>query len=116
MCVFVFLLFTFQGWSKHNAFHVCITSYNIAVQDHRAFKQKKWKYLILDEVGYRSRLDTCMRASAHLVKQYTKIYVQSSAFHLCLQVGINILQSEVYTQVLYIFTTLEHAMGYLICV
>ena len=38
------------GWTKANAFHVCITSYNIAVQDHRAFKQKKWKYLILDEV------------------------------------------------------------------
>ncbi|KAL5477552.1 hypothetical protein EMCRGX_G024363 [Ephydatia muelleri] len=37
------------GWTKRNAFHVCITSYNIAVQDHRALKQKKWKYLILDE-------------------------------------------------------------------
>jgi len=37
------------GWSKQNTFHVCITSYNIAVQDHRAFKQKRWKYLILDE-------------------------------------------------------------------
>lgn len=40
-----------QGWSKYNAFHVCITSYNIAVQDNRSFKQKKWKYLILDEVN-----------------------------------------------------------------
>ena len=39
-----------QGWTKRNAFHVCITSYNIAVTDHRAFKQMKWKYLILDEV------------------------------------------------------------------
>ena len=29
---------------------MCITSYNIAVTDHRAFKQMKWKYLILDEV------------------------------------------------------------------
>ncbi|XP_019852163.1 PREDICTED: helicase domino-like isoform X2 [Amphimedon queenslandica] len=37
------------GWSRQNSFHVCITSYNIAVQDHRAFKQKRWRYLILDE-------------------------------------------------------------------
>ena len=46
---FHFLL-PFKGWTKRNAFHICITSYNIAVQDHRALKQKKWKYLILDEV------------------------------------------------------------------
>ena len=29
--------------------NVCITSYNLAVQDHRVFKRIKWKYLILDE-------------------------------------------------------------------
>ena len=44
-------LFHFQGWTKPNAFHVCITSYKLVVQDHQAFRRKKWKYLILDEVG-----------------------------------------------------------------
>jgi E1A-binding protein p400 len=38
------------GWTKTNAFHVCITSYKLVVQDHQAFRRKKWKYLILDEV------------------------------------------------------------------
>ncbi|CAH8441587.1 unnamed protein product [Heterobilharzia americana] len=38
-----------KGWTKTNAFHVCITSYRLAIQDATAFKRKKWKYLILDE-------------------------------------------------------------------
>ena len=38
-----------QGWSKPNAFHVCITSYTLVLQDARMFKRKKWRYLILDE-------------------------------------------------------------------
>ncbi|WPT11241.1 Protein PHOTOPERIOD-INDEPENDENT EARLY FLOWERING 1 [Picochlorum sp. SENEW3] len=38
-----------QGWSKPNAFHVCITSYTLILQDARMFRRKKWKYLILDE-------------------------------------------------------------------
>ncbi|MFH4983629.1 hypothetical protein AB6A40_010338 [Gnathostoma spinigerum] len=38
-----------RGWSKTNAFHVCITSYKIVTQDIRAFKQKAWQYFILDE-------------------------------------------------------------------
>ncbi|XP_018648130.1 putative helicase [Schistosoma mansoni] len=38
-----------KGWTKTNAFHVCITSYRLAIQDAIAFKRKKWKYLILDE-------------------------------------------------------------------
>jgi len=38
-----------QGWSKTNAFHVCITSYKLVIQDQAAFRRKKWKYLILDE-------------------------------------------------------------------
>jgi SNF2 family DNA or RNA helicase len=32
-----------------NAFHVCITSYKLVIQDHAAFRRKKWKYFILDE-------------------------------------------------------------------
>eukprot|EP00177_Eucheuma_denticulatum_P008147 GFKZ01014836.1.p1 GENE.GFKZ01014836.1~~GFKZ01014836.1.p1 ORF type:complete len:2161 (+),score=310.89 GFKZ01014836.1:1124-7606(+) len=38
-----------QGWTKPNIFHVCITSYNLAVQDASALRRKKWVYLILDE-------------------------------------------------------------------
>ncbi|XP_075220289.1 domino helicase isoform X2 [Lycorma delicatula] len=37
------------GWTKTNAFHVCITSYKLVIQDHQSFRRKKWKYLILDE-------------------------------------------------------------------
>uniref|UniRef100_A0A182QDT2 Helicase domino n=1 Tax=Anopheles farauti TaxID=69004 RepID=A0A182QDT2_9DIPT len=37
------------GWTKVNAFHVCITSYKLVIQDHQSFRRKKWKYLILDE-------------------------------------------------------------------
>uniref|UniRef100_A0A3Q3A3W3 Snf2-related CREBBP activator protein n=1 Tax=Kryptolebias marmoratus TaxID=37003 RepID=A0A3Q3A3W3_KRYMA len=38
-----------QGWTKPNAFHVCITSYKLVLQDHQAFRRKSWRYLILDE-------------------------------------------------------------------
>ncbi|KAG8431409.1 hypothetical protein GDO86_018871 [Hymenochirus boettgeri] len=38
-----------QGWTKFNAFHVCITSYQLVLQDHTAFRRKNWRYLILDE-------------------------------------------------------------------
>uniref|UniRef100_A0A7G3AY70 Putative snf2 family dna-dependent atpase n=1 Tax=Lutzomyia longipalpis TaxID=7200 RepID=A0A7G3AY70_LUTLO len=37
------------GWTKANAFHICITSYKLVIQDHQSFRRKKWKYLILDE-------------------------------------------------------------------
>jgi E1A-binding protein p400 len=37
------------GWSKPNAFHVCITTYRLITQDAKVFRRKKWKYLILDE-------------------------------------------------------------------
>ena len=38
-----------KGWSAQNAFNVCVTSYNLAIQDQRVFKRLKWKYIILDE-------------------------------------------------------------------
>ncbi|KDO30490.1 hypothetical protein SPRG_22134 [Saprolegnia parasitica CBS 223.65] len=38
-----------NGWSKTNAFQVCITSYQLVVADAPCFKRKKWYYLILDE-------------------------------------------------------------------
>lgn len=57
-CVIVMLKTTFflfffplhiKGWTKPNAFHVCITSYKLVLQDHQAFRRKSWRYLILDE-------------------------------------------------------------------
>ncbi|XP_055521105.1 helicase SRCAP-like, partial [Leucoraja erinacea] len=38
-----------EGWTKPNAFHVCITSYKLVLQDHQAFRRKNWRYMILDE-------------------------------------------------------------------
>ncbi|KAH3766640.1 swr1 complex snf2 family dna-dependent atpase [Pelomyxa schiedti] len=38
-----------QGWSKQNAFHVCISSYKLVTQDHSMFRRKQWVYMILDE-------------------------------------------------------------------
>jgi len=37
------------GWSKDNAFHVCITSYNLVVREAKVFRRRRWQYLILDE-------------------------------------------------------------------
>ncbi|KAL7752883.1 swr1 complex component [Sorochytrium milnesiophthora] len=37
------------GWTKSNAFHVCITSYQLVVTDQKVFRRKAWEYLILDE-------------------------------------------------------------------
>ncbi|EDV22089.1 uncharacterized protein TRIADDRAFT_59226 [Trichoplax adhaerens] len=38
-----------QGWTKVNAFHVCITSYKLVLQDHSSFRRMRWQYLVLDE-------------------------------------------------------------------
>jgi len=38
-----------QGWSKEDAFHVCITSYTLIMQDQAIFRRKRWEYLVLDE-------------------------------------------------------------------
>lgn len=45
----ILLSYCYQGWTKPNAFHVCITSYKLVLQDHQAFRRKSWRYLILDE-------------------------------------------------------------------
>ncbi|KAH9256247.1 hypothetical protein BASA81_005468 [Batrachochytrium salamandrivorans] len=37
------------GWTKPNSFHVCVTSYQLAVQDANIFRRKRWIYLIADE-------------------------------------------------------------------
>lgn len=49
LCAFSSLLFNISGWTKSNAFHVCITSYKLVIQDHQSFRRKKWRYFILDE-------------------------------------------------------------------
>lgn len=38
-----------KGWNRPDAFHVCITSYQLVVHDQHSFKRKKWQYMILDE-------------------------------------------------------------------
>ncbi|XP_043571286.1 E1A-binding protein p400 isoform X2 [Chiloscyllium plagiosum] len=39
-----------ECWLEPKTFHVCITSYKLLLKDHQAFRRKRWKYLILDEV------------------------------------------------------------------
>jgi helicase SWR1 len=41
-----------MGWSKEDSFHVCVTSYSIALSDHLIFKRKRWLYMILDEAHH----------------------------------------------------------------
>ncbi|KAK6464709.1 SNF2 family N-terminal domain-containing protein [Scheffersomyces coipomensis] len=38
-----------KGWNLPDAFHVCITSYQLVVQDQQSFKRRRWRYMILDE-------------------------------------------------------------------
>ncbi|ODQ68247.1 hypothetical protein NADFUDRAFT_20676 [Nadsonia fulvescens var. elongata DSM 6958] len=38
-----------RGWNKDNTWHICITSYQLVIQDQYAFRRKKWHYMILDE-------------------------------------------------------------------
>ncbi|KAG2732166.1 hypothetical protein G9P44_004583 [Scheffersomyces stipitis] len=38
-----------KGWNNPDTFHVCITSYQLVVQDQQSFKRRKWRYMILDE-------------------------------------------------------------------
>ncbi|KAI1338666.1 SNF2 family N-terminal domain-containing protein [Xylariaceae sp. FL0016] len=38
-----------QGWKTDDIWNVCITSYQIVLQDQQVFKRRQWHYLILDE-------------------------------------------------------------------
>ncbi|KAK6539540.1 swr1 complex component [Orbilia ellipsospora] len=38
-----------KGWMDYDAWDVCITSYQLVVQDSQPFKRRSWHYLILDE-------------------------------------------------------------------
>jgi helicase SWR1 len=37
------------GWQSEDSWNVCITSYQIVLQDQQVFKRRKWHYMILDE-------------------------------------------------------------------
>ncbi|KAJ6445216.1 helicase swr1 [Purpureocillium lavendulum] len=38
-----------QGWNNDDIWNVCITSYQLVLQDHQVFKRRRWHYMILDE-------------------------------------------------------------------
>ncbi|KFY77889.1 hypothetical protein V499_02824 [Pseudogymnoascus sp. VKM F-103] len=38
-----------QGWNDVDTWNVCITSYQLVLQDQQVFKRRKWHYMILDE-------------------------------------------------------------------
>ncbi|UNI17070.1 DNA helicase [Purpureocillium takamizusanense] len=38
-----------QGWNNDDVWNVCITSYQLVLQDHQVFKRRRWHYMILDE-------------------------------------------------------------------
>lgn len=38
-----------RGWMDEDRWHVCITSYQLVLQDQQTFKRKNWHYMILDE-------------------------------------------------------------------
>ncbi|KPA81600.1 putative Helicase [Leptomonas pyrrhocoris] len=52
-----------KGWTSEDAFHVCVTSYNLVVQDRKVFRRRPWGFLVLDE--------------AHQVKNFMSIKWQS---------------------------------------
>lgn len=41
-----------KGWNSQNAFHVCVTSYQLVLSDQAAFRRKPWHYMILDEAHH----------------------------------------------------------------
>ncbi|KAK4702013.1 helicase SRCAP/SWR1, partial [Phenoliferia sp. Uapishka_3] len=41
-----------RGWNTENAFHVCVTSYQLVLADQHMFRRKPWHYMILDEAHH----------------------------------------------------------------
>jgi len=62
-----------RGWTKPDAFHVCITSYKLAVQDAQSFKLMKWKYLILGACSRPLRPTRLTRGRAKEVHQFLPV-------------------------------------------
>lgn len=38
-----------RGWMDDNRWHVCITSYQLVLQDQQTFRRRNWHYMVLDE-------------------------------------------------------------------
>lgn len=38
-----------QGWNNDDVWNVCITSYQLVLQDQQVFKRRRWHYMVLDE-------------------------------------------------------------------
>ncbi|WEW59882.1 swr1 complex component [Emydomyces testavorans] len=38
-----------RGWMDDDRWHVCITSYQLVLQDQQTFKRRNWHYMVLDE-------------------------------------------------------------------
>ncbi|KAI1283310.1 SNF2 family N-terminal domain-containing protein [Xylaria sp. FL0933] len=38
-----------QGWQTDDMWNVCVTSYQIVLQDYQVFRRRQWHYMILDE-------------------------------------------------------------------
>lgn len=59
-----------KGWMQKDSFNVCITSYQLVLQDVNSFKRRQWHYMILDEAhnikNFRSdRWQTMMTFNTH---------------------------------------------------
>ncbi|KAI9884095.1 MAG: hypothetical protein M1823_004125 [Watsoniomyces obsoletus] len=40
------------GWTNDNKWNVCISSYQLVLQDHKTFKRRNWHYMVLDEAHH----------------------------------------------------------------
>ncbi|KAG6004401.1 swr1 complex component [Claviceps maximensis] len=38
-----------QGWNNDDVWNVCITSYQLVLQDQQVFKRRRWHFMVLDE-------------------------------------------------------------------
>lgn len=76
-----------KGWTDPELFHVCITSYTLAVQDIHILRRRKWLYLILDEAhnikNFRSqRWQTLLTLSSQQRLLLTGTPLQNSVMEL----------------------------------
>lgn len=76
-----------KGWTDPELFHVCITSYTLAVQDVHILRRRKWFYVILDEAhnikNFRSqRWQTLLTLSSQRRLLLTGTPLQNSVMEL----------------------------------
>merc|ERR1719186_2183014 len=64
------------GWTKPNAFHICITSYKLVIQDHSSFMEiKKWCPAFKVLVYYGSQKERKLKRVG---------WTKPNAFHICI--------------------------------